>query len=560
MTRALLLPTIFLAALFLAAYLVSTGGTPHTAGAITFINNGDVNSLDIHGSSWSQDLRIMSALWEGLIDHDPHTLVPIPGVAESWTISPDGLHYVFHFRHAAKWSNGDPVTANDFVQSWRRGMDPKFSKDYIALFFYIKNAEAYADGLDATDPAKHLDFSQVGVKATDPYTLEVTLGTPCHFFLDLCAFPTLFPLNLKSMAPFADDPNAARPDYNPRWTHPPGLVTNGPFRLERWVFQQYLLLKPNENYWDRAHVLCPAIKVVAFPDSDNAALLAIQSHEADAMSYLPASFAHQLIVQRDAGVRNDVHYRPVFGTYYYIFNCTQKPFDDPRVRKAFALAIDKKKIVDDVTKMHQPPLNVLVPPGYITGYHSPAGLDLDVKTAQQLLADAGYPGGKNFPSVRFVFNNASPHDDIAQAVAQMWQENLGVSISYQRLELKSFSAARKHMEFDIARAGWYGDYMDPTTWLDLFRSNNANNDTGWHNDAFDKRMAQSDIEPNDAKRFDLLRDAETQLITQDFPCIPLFQYCDGQIYDPAKIAGLGDNVRTLTMFKWMHRIDAGGGH
>ena len=237
----------------------------------------------------------------------------------------------------------------------------------------------------------------------------------------------------------------------------------------------------------------------------------------------------------------------------------RKPFDDARVRKALALAIDREKIVHDVTHMNQKPLGVLVPPDSIPGYISPDPLAMNVSEARRLLAEAGFPGGNGFRTVEILYNSdAAVHGMIAQAIGQMWQNNLGIPVAYRCVERGSFGAEKRDSHnFDIARAGWYGDYVDPTTWLDLLRTGDGNNDGQYSNATYDALLNKAAGEADAKKRFGILREAEGMLVHEEFPIIPLYQYGDGLIFDDTKVAGIHANVRMLTPLKWIRRKDSG---
>lgn len=556
MRRVLLLPTLLLLGLALGGYLLS-GGIPRGPRTLVFCNADDIKTLDPGKMSWANDIRVAMGLWEGLAAYEPRTLEPIPGVAQRWEISPDGRTYTFHLRPNACWSTGEPVLARDFVFAWKRVLTPSTGAEYINLFFPIRGAKAYYEALDAGKPA---DFASVGVRTPDERTISVELAAPCGYFLDLLAFPPYYPLHEASMQPFAERGGAG---FDPYWMRPQEVrragkpvrvpVTNGPFVFAEWRFKQYLKLTPNPHYWDRAAVQTEALLITAIADP-RTALLAYEQGQVDALSFVPQTFGELLLEQRDRGRRHDVQYRPVFGTYYYIFNTRQKPFDDKRVRKALTLAIDKQQIVTHVTRMGQRPVNVLVPPESIRGYRGPAGLAMNVTEARRLLAEAGFPGGAGFPVTEILFNTEDPtHGKVAQAIGQMWREALGVNVNFRGVERGSFGSGRRQHNFTIARGGWYGDYTDPTTWLDLCRTGDGNNDGQFSSNAFDELLTQAAAEADPGKRFALLAQAERLLVEDELPLLPLYQYADGYIFDPQKIAGLEANVRLLTQFKYVYK-------
>lgn len=555
MRQTLLIPSLVLCIVGLICFYIST---PHQQGpnAINFCEAGQIHTLDPDKMTWMQDIRVAMGLWEGLAQYNPQTLQPIPGVAKSWKISRNGLTYVFYLRHNARWSNGQPVTTADFIFAWKRILQPSTAAGYVTMLFHIAGARAYFNS-QAAPGVKHLPFSSVGIKASGPYKLVVTLAHPCNYFLSLMAFPPFFPLNPAAMARFRSSVHGAGPvQYNPRWTRPPYLVSDGPYRLAAWKFHQYLELRPNHYYWDRQAVKCTALYIRNFPDTQSA-FLAYQSGAVDVLSFVPTRFAPALLRQQKEHSRDDVHYRPVFGSYYYNINCRHKPLNNPLIRRALDMAIDKQAIVKDILRLPDRALEVLVPPRSIPGYSSPQGLSMNIAAARKLLIKAGYPGGKGLPVFKFLTNSsAAINIRIAQAIAEMWRKNLGVRISIHEEESKIFNQDVVHGNYDIARAGWYGDYMDPTTWLDLYRTGNPNNLTGFSNPRLNALLHAASYQSRLARRFALLHQAEKLLVTRWMPSIPLFQYSDGLMYNPHRISGISTNVRMITLLKyirWIHR-------
>jgi oligopeptide transport system substrate-binding protein len=549
MRRILLLPTLFLLALGALCFLLSAGPFTRRGAAARPIVVGtvdDIKTLDVGKMSWANDIRCAMALYEGLTMYDTRgRLQPIPAAAASWDISPDRTTYTFHLRPEGRWSNGDPVTAGDFLFAWKRALTPATGADYIGLFKSILGAEEYTAALEKKQPPPALP----GIKQIDGLTLQVQLKSPCTYFLELLAMPVFFPLHEQSMHNFLLKDGS----YDEAFTQPPHLISNGPFQLTAWRVKRDLTFTPNPYYWDQANVHCPALRIEAVSDS-RAALMKFESGEMDLLTSLPTDFSDAMLQQqRDQHKWPEAHAMPVFGTYYYVFNTARKPFDDKRLRKALALAIDRRKITD-ILMTGEAPLGLLVPPKTITGYPSPKELPFDVDTARKLLAAAGYPNGRGLKPIELLYNNEARHSKIAQAIGQMWQTNLGVAVTYRGLERGSFGTARREShDFDIARGGWYGDYPDPTTWLDLFRSTDGNNDGKFNSQPFDGLMARSDAEPDPARRFALLQQAEDMLVNDEAPFIPLYQYADGFLYDENKLKGAELNSRTLIQLKWIRR-------
>ncbi|HEY4330679.1 MAG TPA: peptide ABC transporter substrate-binding protein [Phycisphaerae bacterium] len=554
MRRVLLIPSVVLLILFITCYVFSARPffAPPSARPIVIATLDDIKTLDTGKMSWANDIRVAMALWEGLTVYDiDHNLKPVPGAAEKWEISEDRKTYTFHLRPSGRWSNGDPVTANDFIFAWKRALDPVTGADYIGLLKDIKGAEDYTAAMEKRKPDDPPPPDPAGIRKIDNLTLQVQLSDPCTYFLDLVAMPVFFPMHQKSMASFLmKDPTQG---YDEAFTQPPNLVTNGAFKLTEWRIKQSLTLEPNTYYWDAGNVHCAQLVVRPISDMRMAFML-YESGDVDLMTFLPREFADTMVVQHDReGKWPELHHTTVFGTYYYIFNVTRKPFDDKRVRKALAMAIDRRKIVE-ILNTGEEALGLIVPPGTISGYKSPAELPYDVEGARKLLADAGYPGGKGLKSIELLYNMESFHPRIAQAMGQMWQTELGVSVTYRGLERGSFGKARRDdHDFDLARGGWYGDYPDPTTWLDLFRKDDGNNDGKFASKDYDDLMMQSDKEADPARRFLLLKKAEEMIVSDEVPFLPLYQYADGFIYDEKKLKGAELNNRVLTQLKWIRR-------
>ena len=467
------------------------------------------------------------ALFEGLVTYHPETLAPEPGVAESWDISEDGLTYTFHLRQSA-WSNGDPLVADDFLYSWRRVLEPETAAEYAYQLWYIKNAKAYTEGTLK-------DFSQVGVRVVDPHTFEVTLEQPTAYFLGLVAFETFMPV-----------PKRCIERYGNRWTRPENIVSNGPFVLREWKPQARIVMQKNPFYWDAAAVRLDTI--VAMPiANEETALLLYKTGGLDWLNSLPATLIPQL------KKHPDYHKAPYLGTYFYRFNCTRKPFDDPRVRKAFDLALDKVKLCWFVLHGEYGPATSFVPP-MLPPYESPEGLAYDPKRAAELLAEAGYPGGRGFPRVTLIYNTSKRHEDIAVVAQEMWREALGVDINLVNQEWKVYLQTTNRLDYDIARAAWIGDYMDPNTFLDMFVTNGGNNRTGWSNKRYDEliRTAAKTLDP--ARRNALLKDAEDILVNQELPIMPVFFYANLSLRRPG-IKGFYENARDLHPFKYIDLVE-----
>lgn len=569
-----------------------------------FVNRGDVTTLDLQKMSWMQDLRVARALFEGLVKNDifTHDYTTRPGVAERWEVSDDGLVYTFHLRDNAKWSNGEAVTAQDFVYSWRRALLPDTASDYTALFQKIRGGREFYDwrqaALEKFTPASGDEgralpetaawrlweetlakFDElVALKAVDPRTLRFELDLPFPPFLDLCAFAVFSPVFPPLVSQYEKPDRATgRLDIQFGWTKPPHLVSNGPFTLAMWRFRRDIRLEKNPLYWDADSIAIDSIAIPSIEDP-NAAVLAYRSGTVDWLSDVAAPYRADIYADKqrfyrehwneysamvEQGLdpveidrqlpddpRNRIHTFPAFGTYFYNFNCQPRlqdgrvnPFADPRVRRAFAMAVDKERIVDQVRRVGERPATTLIPPGLLAGYRSPRGVPHDPAGARKLLAEAGFPEGKGFITVELLFNKDGGHDQVAQAIAKDWEQTLGVDVELATREISVFKDDLKNQNFMIGRAGWFGDYGDPTTFLDLNRKDDGNNDRKYNSPVYEELMNRADREPDAAKRLEILSQAESLLVDEDLPLIPIYHYVQIYMFDPHRITGISSHPR-----------------
>lgn len=485
---------------------------------LVFLNGAEPETLDPALITGQPEERLDNALFEGLTSFDSGAN-PGPGVAEKWEISSDGRVYTFHLRRNARWSNGDPVTARDFVGSWQRTLAPETASEYSYQLYYIKNGRAFNEGTLK-------DFSMVGVKAPDDYTLVVTLENPTPFFIDLCAFATLQPVHIPTVTREGD-----------QWIKPRKIVSNGAFRLVDWRINDRIRLEKNPYYWNRDHVAMATVDVLPISRA-NTAFNFYASGIADLMmdkGLVPSPLLN------DLKKRPDFHSAPFLGVYFLRFNCSKAPFNDVRVRKAFSLVVDRQSLVEKITRAGEVPAMSLVPPG-TAGYQPPPGPARDTGNARRLLAEAGYPGGKDFPLVTYLYSEGELNEGIAVELQGMFQRELGIKINLQRQEWKVYLRSMSSLEYDICRASWVGDYRDPNTFLDMFVTNGGNNRTGWSNPEYDRLIADAAREIDPQKRFDIFRKAEELLVGGESPVCPLYFYVGIQFYDGSKLGGIEANL------------------
>jgi len=491
---------------------------------ITICNANEPESLDPHIVTGISEMRITKALFDGLTRLDPTNATPTPALAERWEISPDGRVYTFFLRTNLVWSTGEPITSQDVVWSWFRALNPATAGDYAGQLFYIKGAEDWYNG-------KTKQPADVGIRALDDQRVQVELNSPLAFFLDLCSFPTL-----------AVVPRAVIEKFGDRWLHAKPLPTSGAFTLGSWRVNDKVRLVRNPRYWDVANTASEIIDVLP-TSSANTALNLYETGVADIVwdkDLVPSELMDVL------AKRPDFHSFTYLGTYFYRFNVTKPPFNDARVRRAFALATDKPRIIAKLTKGAEKPATHFVPEG-VANYSAAAAPGFDPEAARKFLAEAGFPGGKGFPRVNYTFfgaagGGAKLHGKVGIELQQMWRDVLGIEVELRQIERKVFYSSQSKLDYDLSMSSWIGDYNDANTFLDLFMSTSGNNRTGWKSDRYDALIKEANLQTDLAKRAEIFRQAETLLIAEETPIVPLYFYAGFNYYDDTKIGGIWQNI------------------
>jgi oligopeptide transport system substrate-binding protein len=545
----------------------------------TFINEGELKSLDWALVAGIPEHRIIGNIFEGLTRLDAATLVPKPGVAERWEISGDKKTYTFHLRHNARWSNGEPLTAHDFIYSLRRFLDPNTAAEYAYQAWYLVNARRYsmgAKGISAGDPVEvelndrragalpfargdvlHgksvkvegdgenrvfiveidgrerkfrsgkagdssagvepckqvlLDFREVGAKALDDYTIEMRLEHPTPYWLELLAYHSLLPANQKCVETYG----------SPAWTYAENIVSNGPYRVEFRRLRDRIRLVKNEFYWDPDRAQLNVIDALAVSSQVTMYNL-FSTGKVDWITDAPATVIRELIKTGEAKAELDP--KAYLGIYYYLLNTKRKPLDDPRVRRALTLALNREEITQTATGAGELPAYSFVPLGNEKYQPETFGKE-NVKEAQRLLAEAGFPNGRGFPKLEILYNLPPEyHKTLAQIVRKQWERNLGITVSTRNEEWGSYQTSIRKLEFDIGRRAWIADYVDPNSHLDIMVTDNENNNTGWSNAEYDRLIQAASAETDANKRVALFHTAE-RILMEELPIIPIFYYVD----------------------------------
>jgi oligopeptide transport system substrate-binding protein len=460
---------------------------------------GEPKDLDPQREVGINEFRVLRALFEGLVGRNARTGEPVPAAATAWKMTDGGRKWVFTLRPDARWSDGSALTADDFVYSWRRLLDPQTAADYANLGWVLKNGRAFNRG-------EIRDASQLGVCALGPQILQVELERPIPYFLGLLDTPALFPV-----------PRGAIEKYGKDWTRPGNQISNGPFVLKEWQAGHRIRLLPNPRYWDHAHVSLPQI-VFLLTNSAATDENLFRAGEVQLVLQVPPEKLDWWRAQTPSVFRSEAK----AATTYLVVNTRQPPLNDPRVRRALALAIDRQRIVKYVTRGDESPLGTFSPA--VAGYRPTPRIPLDgsgLAEARRLLEQAGYPGGRGLPPIELRVAAAANNRKVFEAIQEMWRVGLGVSIPIAAEEAKVLYADVAAGNFSLASASWGADYLDPKTFLDLWESASAFNPTGFADPEYDRLIEQASAEMDLPRRYRTFGKAEDRLLDA-MPVIPLY--------------------------------------
>ena len=579
----------------------------HPPDEIWVNNSNEPEWIDPGKCSDSTSSEIAWNCFSGLTEFHPKTLQPMPDIAKGWDVSEDGRRFTFYLRKT-QWSDGVACTAHDFEWSWKRVLNPKTASKYGIMLHILRHGEPFNQKalmirgipeaakdddirrfVEATIPVEKVtrgdsgtafvfvtesekktraqaiaqlhgkqlsgsnvavaitDDSVVGVHALDDYTLQVDLEYPASYFLSLTSFYTYMPVPRHLLQRLEEE------GQNPSlWTRAENLVCNGAYKMTEWKFRQYMIFERNDRYWNISapHIgRLRKVKVLMI-QSYNTGLNLYCAGEVDwtgKQAMVPAEFMTRMESYKDFNVSRNL------AVYFYWFNTTEPPMDNPLVRKAFSLAIDREKMTKYVTRGGQLPLSSVVPDG-LAGYQG-LGLPIfDPAAAKQALADAGYPNGEEFPPVTLIYNTTEQHKQVASAAKQMWKDNLGIDVEIENQEWKVYLERMKQTDFQIGRMGWIGDYADPNTFLELLASNNGNNHSNWADEKYDSMLADANQTADAADRLRKLRKAEAYALKHQ-PILPMFVYTKSTMVKPF-VKGLFPNEMDRHPWKYLS-IDEG---
>lgn len=472
-------------------------------------------TLDPQQAQGVTEHHIIMAMIEGLVapSIDDQSKV-VPGMADRWEHNDDYSVWTFHIGENRKWSNGDPVTAQDFVFSYKRMLTASFGAQYSENLFILKGAEDYYRG-------KITDFEQVGVKALDDHTLRIELVGPTPYLLSLVQHDSWLPVNPKAILSFGKIDTR-----DSKWTSAENFVGNGPFKMKSWRPNDVIEVVRNPFYWDAENVKLNGINFYSIENLNTMerAFQAGQLHKTDQVPLDKVPYyrrTHPELIRID----------PYEGTYFYRINVARKPLNDPKVRLALNLAVDREAIVKNILREDQKPATGYTPPGM--GDYKPLNeIAYDPARARQLLAEAGYPNGKGFPKFTIHFNTLESHRAIAEAIQQMWKEELNIDVGLENQEWKVYLDTQNNKNYDLSRSAWIGDFMDPVTFLSMWTTGNGNNNTNWGNPKFDALIEQAARTGDPNARLEILHQAE-DLFLSEAPVVLVYWYTNAYLLQPS---------------------------
>ncbi len=502
-------------------------------GILIMGNGAEPATMDLQIATGVPEHHLFDALNEGLVAttvENPDANGP--GVSTHWDTN-DFTTWTFHLRKEARWSDGTPLTAHDFVWSYQRILSPLLLAEYAQMLYPMVKAREFNEGTLT-------DFSQVGVKALDDHTLRITLNGPAPYFPSMLKHYSWYPVPRHVIERFGK-----MTDRDTKWTRVGNTVGNGPFKLKEWRYTHSITVERNSEYWDAATVKLNGIVFLPIV-SDATEERAFRDGQIHVSEQVPLS---QIPEYREKHPEV-FHENALLSTYFYRINTTRPPMNNKLVRQALAMAIDRAGLIRNVLRAGQKPTTGFTPPGAGEGYEAPNILRFDPEGARKLLAEAGFPDGKGFPKFEILINTLESHRTIAEAIQEMWKKYLHIEVGVLNQDWSVYLDSQKRLDYQVSRAGWVGDFLDPFTFLSLWQSGDGNNQTGWNNPRYDSLLEGSLREGDTKKRLALLTEAET-LLLDELPVLPIYWYVRPTLVRP-EVLGLKSSLLEHRCYKAIH--------
>lgn len=477
-------------------------------------NDSEPAGLDPQIIDGVAESNIVRALFEGLCVEDPQKDGnSLPGAAARWESNSDYTVWTFYLHKTGKWSDGTPLTTDDFIFAYERILHPEFAAKYATMLYFIKGAEDF-------NKKRTPDFSTVGVKARDPYTLEITTRAPTPFLPELTKHYTWFPVPKHTI--LAHGTIAAKHTH---WTEPGHIVSNGPFKLDEWKFNYYISVVRNPHYWDRQTVSLNGIRYLPITNRYTEARMFF-----DQQVHATYSLAPEMIDYAGKHHPEALRQEPYLGVLFVRCNVNRPGLGDARVRKALALTIDRRSIITNILKGGQLPAHGFIPP--LGDYRTPGNIEFNPTEARRLMAEAGYPDGKGFPKITLLTADKDVAKRLSEAYQDMWKKHLGISVAIRQQEWKTYKDNMRNLNYDLGYSSWIGDYPDPTTFLEMWRKDDSNNYTGWSSETYEALLKKAELSPSPEQRVTLLTEAEKTFL-KDTPVLPVYWYTTNYLLHPS---------------------------
>lgn len=478
---------------------------------LIFANSAEPANLDPQVATGVLESNIISSLFEGLcVQHPSDESIDLPGVAERWEHTPDFRTWTFHLRKNAKWSNGSELTTADFLFSYERMLTPDFGAKYASMLYFINNAEQFNKG-------EIKDFSQVGVKAIDKHTLVIELKASVPFLPDLTKHYTWYPVPKEAILAVG-----TMTQKGTNWTDPDNIISNGPFKMKAWRFNDYIEVQRNHQYWDDEVVKLNGIRFLPISNAYTEARMFF-----DGQLHVTYTLAPEMIQYAKAKYPKFIRQEPYLGSNFIRCNIQRKGLDNPKVRRALAISLDNQSIIDNILQGGQAVATGLTPP--LVGYNPPKVVKYDAAEAKRLLKEAGYDENNKL-RLKLLSTDKDVSKRLSEAFQAMWKQELGVEVSIEQYEWKTYLDRLQKSDYDLAIGGWIADYPDPTSFLDLWKDGDGNNRTNWSSKQYEALLKKSENTNSAEERYLILAEAE-QILLDEMPIIPVHWYTSNYLLD-----------------------------